>query len=154
MDELEELYQDIILDHYRRPRGEGELDPSTGKADGFNPLCGDKVTVWVREKGGVLDGVGFVGEGCAISQASASIMTGMVKGKTVEEFAAKLAEVVELLIGEEEPEADLMVQGEFAALAGVRKFPARIKCATLAWHALEEALRGKHKGYDRNGFCQ
>ncbi len=143
MDELDELYQDIILDHYRRPRGAGELDPSTGKAEGFNPLCGDKVTVWVNEKDGVLEGVGFVGEGCAISQASASIMTGLVKGKTKEEFAAKLAEVVALLTGEEAKEVDLMVQGELAALAGVRKFHARIKCATLACHALESALRGE-----------
>ena len=103
MDELDDLYQDIILDHYRRPRHEGELDPCSGKAEGFNPLCGDKVTVYVRKDDGKLDAVRFVGEGCAISQASASIMASQVEGMTEEEFAKKLAEVVDLLTGEEEP---------------------------------------------------
>ncbi len=142
MDDLSELYQDIILDHYRHPRHAGELDPCTGKAEGFNPLCGDKVTVYVRKDDGKIGAVTFVGEGCAISQASASIMTSQVEGMSASEFAEKLEEVKRMLTAEEEPEADLSVQGDLAALAGVRQFPARIKCATLAWHALEEALEG------------
>ena len=129
MDDLSDLYQDIILSHYKNPHNEGDLDPHTGEAEGFNPLCGDRLKVFCRqaEDGkGDLEAVTFTGEGCAISKASASIMTSAVMG---------------LLTDPDEPEIDLMTMGDLAALAGVRKFPARIKCATLAWHALLAALK-------------
>ncbi|MFV1995859.1 MAG: Fe-S cluster assembly sulfur transfer protein SufU [Verrucomicrobiales bacterium] len=140
-DHLTELYQDIILEHNRNPRNEGELDPFSGSAEGFNPLCGDKVTVYVREGEGGVDEIAFVGEGCAISRASASIMTKAIKGLSVEDARARIRSVHELLTGEQEPEADLTVLGDLAALVGVRRFPARVKCATMAWHTLEAALR-------------
>jgi len=144
MDDLSDLYQDIILSHYKHPHNEGELDPHTGEAEGFNPLCGDRLKVFLRqaEQGkGNVEAVSFTGEGCAISKASASIMTSAVKGMSAEEIDAKIAEVVDLLTDQDEPEIDLMTMGDLAALAGVRKFPARIKCATLAWHALRAALK-------------
>lgn len=142
MDELNDLYQEIILSHNRRPKNEGALESCAFQAEGFNPLCGDRITVYADQDGEKrLEPLQFVGEGCAISRASASIMMGQLKGVTVEEAHAKIAEVVDLLTREEEPEADLAVLGDLAALLGVRKFPARIKCATLAWHALESALK-------------
>jgi nitrogen fixation NifU-like protein len=141
MDEhLKDLYQEIILSHNKRPRNEGELDPYTGRAEGFNPLCGDKVTVFVNERAGKIEAVKFVGEGCAISRASASIMTTLLADMTVEQAKARSHEFYQMLTSTEEPALDFLEQGEVAALAGVRQFPARIKCATLAWHALEEAL--------------
>lgn len=144
MDDLSDLYQDIILSHNKHPHNEGELDPHTGEAEGFNPLCGDRLKVYLRQatpgKGNV-EAVTFTGEGCAISKASASIMTSAVKGLSAAEIEAKVAEVVALLTDQDEPEIDLMTMGDLAALAGVRKFPARIKCATLAWHALLAALK-------------
>ena len=143
-DYLEQLYQDIILDHSKRPRHEHELEPCTGRAEGYNPICGDKVTVFVREEDGKIAATSFVGEGCAISRASASIMTTLLSGLTPDEAHAKAKEIYDLLTGAEEPKVDLEENGEIAALTGVRKFPARIKCATLAWHALEDALSGKH----------
>jgi len=145
MDDLTELYQEIILSHHRRPRHDEVLDPCDHKATGFNPLCGDRLTVTVRKSDSVLDAVGCHCEGCAISRASGSIMTTMTSGKTEKEVAEMVAEVTRLLTAEEEPKVDLDTQGELAALIGVRKFPARVKCATLAWHALESALRGEEK---------
>lgn len=143
---LSELYQEIILGHNRRPKNEGKLDPCDGMAEGYNPLCGDEVAVYVRrgEDGGVSE-VTFSGEGCAISRASASIMTTVVQGKSAEEVGAMLARVLGMLTAKEEPVVELSEWGDLAALVGVRKFPARIKCATLAWHALEEALLEKLK---------
>jgi len=143
-DHLEQLYQDIIMDHSKRPRHEGELCPCTGRAEGYNPLCGDKVTVFVREQDGKIAETTFVGEGCAISRASASIMTTLLRGVTLDEAHAKAHEIYDLLTRTEAPQVDLMEQGEMAALVGVRKFPARIKCATLAWHALEDALSDRN----------
>lgn len=138
---LSELYQEIILGHNRRPKNEGKLDPSDGMAEGYNPLCGDEVAVYFRRGGeGELAEVSFSGEGCAISRASASIMTTAVKGKSADEVAAVIANVLGMLTAKEEPEVELARWGDLAALVGVRRFPARIKCATLAWHALEEAI--------------
>lgn len=142
-DDLEQLYQDIILGHNKRPRHEGELDPYTGKAEGFNPLCGDRITVFVNEAGGKIEKATFLGDGCAISRASASIMTTLLAGLSPEEAKTKAAEVYQLLTSAEEPNVDFLEMGDMAALVGVRKFPARIKCATLAWHALEDALKGE-----------
>ena len=141
MDEhLEQLYQDIILQHSKRPKNERSLDPCSAKAEGYNPLCGDHVTVYVNESEGKIADCSFEGQGCAISRASASIMTGLLKGLTANEAHEKAAEVYRLLTTAEEPDVTLDSLGDLAALAGVRKFPARIKCATLAWHALEDAL--------------
>ena len=142
MEDLTELYQEIILSHHRRPRHDEVLDPCSHHATGFNPLCGDRLTVTLRKPDSVLDEVACHCEGCAISRASGSIMTAMTTGKSETEVAEIVAEVTRLLTGEEEPEIDLDSQGELAALIGVRKFPARVKCATLAWHALEAALQG------------
>ena len=142
MDELTDLYQEIILSHNKRPRNDGSLDPCTHKADGFNPLCGDKLTVFLRKPSESIEEVTCQTEGCAISRASGSIMTTMVKGKTEKEVEEIITGIKELLSGEEEPEVDLAKQGDLASLVGVRKFPARVKCATLAWHALESALHG------------
>lgn len=143
MDDLTDLYQEIILNHNRRPRNEGELEPCTGKAEGYNPVCGDRITVYVREGNEGLAAVRFLGEGCAISRASASMMTDAVAGRPRKEAEARISEVVQMLTGAEEPLADLAEMGDLAALLGVRRFPARIKCATLAWHALASALKGE-----------
>ncbi|MFT5466721.1 MAG: nitrogen fixation NifU-like protein [Verrucomicrobiales bacterium] len=142
MDEhLDDLYQEIILAHNKRPKNEGELDPCTGKADGFNPVCGDKVTVFVNQADGKISDVKFIGDGCAISRASASIMTTLLTGMTLDAAKARAAEFYEMLTSAVAPELDFIEDGEVAALVGVRKFPARIKCATLAWHAMEDALK-------------
>jgi nitrogen fixation protein NifU and related proteins len=146
MDDLDDLYQEIILSHNKRPRNEGPLDPCDCQAEGYNPLCGDKIRVYVRSAGGCdrhIDAVSFTGEGCAISRASASIMTEAVKNRPRAEVDARIAEALQMLTSREDSEADLMTLGDLAALAGVRKFPPRVKCATLAWHTLESALKGE-----------
>ena len=133
---MRELYQEVILDHNRSPRNRGELENPTGRAEGHNPLCGDQVLVTLIVSNDIVLDVRFSGQGCAISTASASIMTEMVRGKSVSEARVLIAEFVELVTGVRE--IDEMM--EVAALAGVRQFPSRIKCATLAWHTLESAL--------------
>ncbi len=140
MEELEELYQHIILQHSKKPKHEHALDPCTGKAEGYNPLCGDELTVYVREQDNELKECSFQAQGCAISRASASIMASRLAGRSLEEVRFEVARLVQMLTTSEEPAADLEELGDLAALIGVRKFPARIKCATLAWHALEKAL--------------
>jgi nitrogen fixation NifU-like protein len=139
MEDLQDLYQDIILSHNKRPRNEGDLPGHTHEAEGYNPLCGDRIRVFLKVEDGRVTGVGFQGDGCAISRASASMMTERLKGCPAAEIERRVAEVVEMLAGPAEPELNLETAGDLAALAGVRKFPARIKCATLAWHAAEEA---------------
>ena len=139
MDELQDLYQDIILSHNKRPRNEGALPGHTHEAEGYNPLCGDRVKVFLKVEDGLVADVRFEGEGCAISRASASMMTERLNGCPVAEIDSRVAGVVEMLAGRDQPEMELDQVGDLAALAGVRKFPARIKCATLAWHAAEEA---------------
>lgn len=140
-DNLEDLYQEIILSHNKRPRNEGALDPHSHEAEGYNPLCGDRLRVYVRQAGPTVEAVQFTGEGCAISRASASIMTEAIKGLSGAALDAKITEVVELLTVKEEPSVDPFDLGELSALLGVRKFPARVKCATLAWHTLAAALK-------------
>jgi nitrogen fixation NifU-like protein len=142
MEDLSDLYQEIILAHNKRPRNGEPLIPCTHQAEGFNPLCGDKLTVYLRKPDEQVNEIACKTEGCAISRASGSIMTTMIQGKTVNEIGKLIEETKALLTGDEEPEIDLVQHGEMAALVGVRKFPARIKCATLAWHALESALKG------------
>ena len=146
-DELNELYQEIILDHHRRPRNRGRLPvPPASTAEGYNPLCGDQLSVFVNLDGGKISDIKFNGQGCAISQASASLMTQQVKGKTVAEARAEIAAVQSLLVGENLPPIAVQESlGDLIALKGVRKFVARVKCATLAWHALDAALAGAGK---------
>jgi nitrogen fixation NifU-like protein len=141
MSELADLYQEIILDHNKRPRNYREMPECTCSAEGNNPLCGDEVKVSVRLDNDTLSDVAFQGQGCAISRASASMMTGKTKGGTAREARALSGQVRDMLLGPEAaPPHEL---GDLAALSGVRKFPARIKCAMLPWHTLEAALAGQ-----------
>ena len=137
---LEELYQEVILDHSRRPRNRAALTGATGRATGHNPICGDRVTVSVKVEDGRVADVGFEGAGCAISQAAASLMTVSVKGKRVAEARALCETFHELITGQELPAADLAQLGRLCAFAGVTGFPLRVKCASLPWHALRAAL--------------
>ncbi len=137
--DLAALYQEVILDHNRTPRNHHEMSCPTCEARGVNPLCGDKLTVYVLLKNGVIEDVSFLGEGCAISQASASLMTETLKGKTEAE-AENLFEAFHALLTEDDAKASKSL-GKLVIFEGVRAFPARVKCATLAWHALDAALR-------------
>lgn len=140
MDEsLNELYQAIILDHNRHPHNCRVIENCTHQAEGYNPLCGDEVKVYVLVQDGKIADIAFTGQGCAISRASASLMTERLKGKTIEGAQAECALVQQLLTESSPVPTDLDHLGDLAALAGVRQFPARIKCATLAWHALESS---------------
>ncbi len=142
-DDLHDLYQDIILDHNKRPRHYGVLAAYTHTAEGYNPLCGDKIQVYLVVEGDVIKAVQFEAACCAICKASASIMTETLIGKSIAAGHRAFARVSELLSTDQSIEADLAEDGEMAALAGVRKFPARIKCATLPWHTYEAALKGE-----------
>ena len=128
------------MDHSKRPRNKAALAQATHSAQGHNPLCGDRISVQLRIEGGRITGVGFQGAGCAISTASASLMTEAVKGKTAEEAGHAFDEFHALLTEGRVPEAGL---GKLAVFAGVREYPMRVKCATLAWHTLRAALRGE-----------
>jgi len=139
--ELKELYQEIILDHNRSPRNFGALEDAHRSAEGFNPLCGDHFTVYVKLDGDRITAIRFAGSGCAISKASASLMTTAVEGKTTSEAEALFARVHDMLTGPVARPAAVESLGRLAALAGVRAFPARVKCASLAWHALRAALQ-------------
>lgn len=143
MSELRDLYQEVILDHHRKPRNFRKLASPTQTAEGYNPLCGDRVTVEVALDGEVIRDIGFQGSGCAISRASASLMTDDLKGKDVAEAEAIFARFRTMLTdgsGREPAPAEL---GKLGVLAGVREFPSRIKCATLPWHTLHAALAGR-----------
>jgi len=140
-DDLHDLYQDIILEHNKRPRHYGPLADYTHSAEGYNPICGDKLTIFLVLKEDLIRTVQFEAACCAICKASASMMTEVLIGKTLLEAEAAFKRVGELLSSELNLEADLSVDGEIAALAGVRKFAARIKCATLPWHTYIAALK-------------
>ena len=142
MSELRELYQSVILDHNKNPRNFREADGANRSADGFNPLCGDKITVTLLLEDGVVKDVAFTGSGCAISTASASLMTESVRGKTVEEVLRIFDDFHELVTSDPTVEADAAGLGKLAVFGGVREFPVRVKCATLAWHTLKSALDG------------
>jgi nitrogen fixation NifU-like protein len=144
MPELRDLYQDVILEHSKRPRNYRTLDAPNHKAEGFNPLCGDHFTVYldVAEDGQIRD-VSFQGSGCAISKASASIMTQAVKGKRIEEAQTLFEKFHRVVTGKNGSEAEDL--GKLAAFAGVSEYPVRVKCATLAWHALRAALEGEQQ---------
>jgi nitrogen fixation NifU-like protein len=138
--DLKELYRDVILDHNRAPRNFGRLEAADARAEGHNPLCGDRLTLFVRMNGDRIEDLRFEGKGCAISTASASLMTEAVKGKSRASADKLYQEVHELLTRSgSAPAAEL---GKLAALSGVREFPARVKCATLCWHTLQAALNG------------
>lgn len=138
--ELRDLYQDIILDHNRRPRNFGTLPAANHRAEGHNPLCGDQVAVTVRVAGDVIQDIAFEGSGCAISTASASLMTEAVKGKTVAEAREIFSGFHDLVTGGAPAGAPAADLGKLEALGGVREYPMRVKCATLAWHTLKAAL--------------
>lgn len=138
--DLRDLYQEIILDHSRKPKNAGVLEDPTAEAQGNNPLCGDRVTVYVKLDGDRIDDVRFDARGCAISVASASMMTEMLKGKTREDAEAAFERFNTQLTAKETPE--LSEDDELSALMGVRDFPTRVKCATLPWHTLHAALKG------------
>jgi len=140
MSELSELYQEVILDHNKRPRNFQKLAGANRSANGYNALCGDQLTVYAQVEGGVITDVSFEGSGCAISKASASLMTTAVKGKTVAEAEA-LFEKFHHLVTADGTAAEAEALGKLAVFAGVREFPARVKCASLAWHTLQAALR-------------
>jgi len=135
--DLRELYQEVIFDHNRNPRNFHEMSGASHSADGHNPLCGDQLTVFALVRDGVIEDVSFVGHGCAISTASASLMTEAVKGRPVEEVEALFQDVHALMTDSGAPDRDF---GKLVALAGVKDFPVRVKCATLAWHTLHNAL--------------
>ena len=142
MSGLRDLYQEVILDHNKRPRNFRAIEPASHHADGYNPLCGDRVTVYLNVKDGVIEDLAFLGAGCAISTASASLMTEALKGRSVQEFEALFETFHDLVTSEGPPPQGL---GKLAVLAGVRDYPTRVKCATLAWHALRAALEHRDK---------
>ena len=137
--DLKDLYRDVIVDHNRQPRNFREMADADRRADGFNPLCGDKLTVFVKLDGDSISDVSFSGSGCAISVASASLLTESVKGKTIAQAEGLFAEMHRLLT-REDADVDVARLGKLGALSGVREFPARVKCASLCWHTLDAAL--------------
>ena len=141
MFDLKDLYQEVIVDHNRSPRNFGDLDPPRKALEGFNPLCGDRLTLYLNTDGNQISDIKFSGSGCAISIASASLMTEGVKGKSLQEAETVFADFHELLTGAD-AEIDLARMGKLAVLAGVREFPSRVKCATLCWHTLHALMAG------------
>ncbi len=137
---LRELYQQVILDHNRSPRNFREMEDATRSVEAYNPLCGDHYTVYVKMDGGKIAAMSFKGAGCAISKASASVMTSVVRGKSRDEVLEMFEDFRRLVTGEMEGEAQLETHGKLAAFGGVKEFPARVKCAILPWHALRSAL--------------
>jgi nitrogen fixation NifU-like protein len=141
MSDLRELYQQVILDHNKNPRNFREIGAPTAKVEGYNPLCGDHYTIFLTLDGDTIEDVSFTGSGCAISKASASVMSSTIKGKSRDE-AARLFDVFHRLVTGDTSGVDVVELGRLAAFSGVSEFPARVKCATLAWHTLNSALRG------------
>lgn len=141
MSDLRDLYQETILDHNKRPRNFKKLEDANRSADGYNPLCGDKVKVYLRVEDGRVQDLSFEGSGCAISKASASVMTESLKGKSVQEVESIFKRFRDLVMGKAGEADDL---GKLVVFSGVCEFPTRVKCATLAWHVLQAALQ-EHK---------
>lgn len=142
-DDLRDLYQEVLLDHHKRPRNFGELAGANRRAEGYNPLCGDRITVYLLLEGDVIKDVSFSGSGCAICTASASLMTEILKGKSESAVEALFGRFHDLVTSDPGEEIDAEDLGKLAVFAGVREFPMRIKCATLAWHTLRAALEEK-----------
>jgi nitrogen fixation protein NifU and related proteins len=142
--DLKELYKDVIVDHNRSPRNFRKIQDATRIQEGFNPLCGDKLTVYIKLDDERISDLSFEGSGCAISVASASLMTQQLKGKTIEE-AERLFESMHALLTVDDAGTDLAALGKLAVLSGVREYPSRVKCASLCWHTLKNALEGSAK---------
>ena len=142
MSELDDLYQEVILDHNKSPRNFRAMENANRKAEGYNPLCGDQVTVYMQLRDGRIEDISFLGTGCAISKASASMMTAELKGRGEVEAKALFDKVHDMLTGESNGGARGQSLGKLAVLSGVCKFPARVKCASLAWHTMNSALTG------------
>jgi nitrogen fixation protein NifU and related proteins len=138
MTDASELYQSIILDHNRAPRNYRQMPEASGQAEGYNPMCGDQLKIWLKLDGDRITDVSFQGSGCAISKASASLMTTVVKGKTQQEAAKIYESFHRMVTGQGGPADDL--PPKLAVFSGIREFPARVKCASLSWHALKAAL--------------
>ena len=144
MSELRDLYQEVILDHNKKPRNFGALPDANRHADGHNPLCGDQISVSLKLNGDTIEDIRFEGQGCAISKASASMMTAELKGKTLAEAETIFGTFHEMVAGPEELEEDeIEALGKLAVFSGVREYPARVKCASLAWHTLHAALENE-----------
>jgi nitrogen fixation protein NifU and related proteins len=137
---LDDIYKEVILDHYKNPRNKRELAGATRSCTRNNPLCGDEITVFVTELDGQLSDIAFTGQGCSISQSSASMMTEALMGKSVDDAETMIKEFRSMMAGETEPDEDEF--GELVALKGVVRYPIRVKCAVLAWDVLQEALQG------------
>lgn len=141
MSELTDLYQEVILDHNRRPRNFRTIEPASRKQEGYNPLCGDRLTLYVALDGDRIADVAFEGSGCAISKASASLMTEALKGKTVAEARELFERFHDMVTSSPDTEAPDL--GKLSVLSGVREYPTRVKCASLAWHTLKAAVSGE-----------
>jgi nitrogen fixation NifU-like protein len=143
MSDLRELYQEVILDHNKRPRNFRVIADPSRTAEGFNPLCGDRLTLYVQIEGNVIRDLSFQGSGCAISKASASLMTDSLKGRTLDEADALFHRFHEMVTAPPDAEPPVEALGKLAVFAGVREFPVRVKCASLAWHTMRAALEAK-----------
>lgn len=141
MDDLRDLYQEMLLDHHKHPRNRGKLDGANRRAQGYNPLCGDRVTIYLLLEHDVIEKIAFEGSGCAICTASCSVMTELLKGKTLADAEKLFGTFHDLVTGDPASEVDAEALGKLAIFAGVREFPMRIKCATLAWHTMRAALK-------------
>lgn len=142
--ELRELYQQVILDHNKSPRNFRVIEHPSGEAEGYNPLCGDNINIYLNlNDEGIIEDISFKGSGCAISKASASMMTSMLKGKTKEEAEAMFEKFHDMVTDQTKDKKDIEELGKLAVLAGVKEFPARVKCASLAWHTMINALHGE-----------
>lgn len=145
MDDLRELYQQIILDHNKDPKNYGKIVNCSHASEGHNPLCGDHIKIYAQVEDGIIKDIKFEGEGCAIAKASGSIMTALLKGKTIEEAEKLFKTFQELITSEVDSDVDLENLGKLAVFAGVREFPTRVKCAGLAWHTVKAAIDEEDK---------
>ena len=145
MSELSELYQQVILDHNKKPRNFRKLETANHSAEGYNPLCGDQLTVYLDLENGAVKEIAFEGSGCAISKAAASMMTQAVKGKSREQAEELFTEFHSMVTGELDEETEKNSLGNLKIFAGVREFPVRVKCATLPWHTLQAALNNEER---------
>ena len=145
MFDSQELYQEIVMDHNRRPRNFGSMTDSPATSEGFNPLCGDQITLFLKVSEDIVEDISFEGVGCAISKSSASMMTEGVKGKSVEEALTVFEAFREMITAKSDGSKDSEILGDLEILKGVAQYPTRIKCATLSWHTLQAALQGTER---------
>lgn len=145
MDELRELYQEVILDHNKNPKNFNKIEPASHTSEGFNPLCGDRINLYLQVEDDIIKDIGFQGSGCAISKASASVMTTELKGRSVSQAEQLFNKFHKLITGRPSEDIDISAVGKLAVFAGVREFPIRVKCAGLAWHTVLAALKKENK---------